>query len=63
MTEEDDVLFCEYEEKHFPRGDFYSLEGWGLVHNVAPLHTKEGTIVNRPTQIDRPLDVPNQELE
>jgi hypothetical protein len=44
-AEQQKKLFCRKEKRSFPADQFYPLEGWGLVHDVQPLHTKEGTIV------------------
>jgi hypothetical protein len=57
----DDDVFCEREQRQFPRTEFYVLEGWGLVHNVSPLHTKEGTTVGAKSNVVLPDAIPPEE--
>jgi hypothetical protein len=62
--EAEDDVFCEREGRHFAATEFYDLEGWGLVHNVTPLHTKEGTIVDphgKPVNLPDAIPLPEEE--
>ena len=61
MTDAQDEVFCEREQKHFPRSDFEVDARWGLVHKVHPRHTKEGTIVNRERDVPEPTEAPSDE--
>jgi hypothetical protein len=54
----EDEVFCEREQRNFPRNEFEIDPAWGLVHNVQPLHTKEGTIVNRSRDVPQPDAIP-----
>jgi hypothetical protein len=41
-----EVHYCTLEGKNFPLSDFVVDPFWGLLHNITPLHTATGTLID-----------------